>query len=74
MGKAGDAESLLEVIGELRVGTAQNQSDQKATPPRTHFLLQLLGNIEPQSSQKRPWTLQHVDDLAPARFDPIQLQ
>ena len=63
MGQTGHPERLSDVFGELHLGAAQHQSGQKATPPRPHGLLQSEGNIAPQISQRRPWTLQYVDAL-----------
>ena len=57
MGQTGHPERLSDVFGELHLGAAQHQSGQEATPPRLHGLLQPLGNIAPQISQQRPWTL-----------------
>ena len=65
MGQAGHAERLSDVIRELHLGAAQHQSGQKPTPSRPHGLLQPMSNIAPQISQRRPWTLQHLDALDP---------
>ena len=65
MGKAGHPERLSNVFRELHLGAAEHQSGQETTPPRPDGLLQPLGNIAPQISQRRPWTLQHFDALDP---------
>ena len=65
MGQAGHPERLSDVCGELHLGAAQHQGGQETTPPRPDNLLQSLGNIAPQVSQWRPWTLQHLDALDP---------
>ena len=65
MGQASHAERLPEVIGELYLSAAQDQSGKKATTPRPHGLLQPLSNIAPQISQRRPWPPQHLDAVDP---------
>ena len=63
MGQTSNTERLPEVFRKLYLGATQHQSRQETTPPRSNGLLKPLGDMAAQISQRRPWTLQHLDAL-----------